>query len=357
MNRTSKTHKIITVSLSLALLYGQVGALAPVAAQEVSQAIIQKKPITAVNTEPINDSSITAIPPRLEIKVKPGTTIQKAIKIRNESKEVQYLESLSEDFIVDRDGKTPIPVNETVSDRFSLAKWMTVSPTKFMIRPNETQVLDVLIQVPANALPGGHYAMVMHQPAANGEIGSGSSDTKGSTAISQRVGTLIYVTVEGDIHEEAFVRDLHVPAFVENGPVTASFKVENRSDVHIRPQTSIEVTDMFGRLIDTVKVDEKNIFPFSSRDMSAQTTHYWGLGRYTLRVVAPYGDHGKVAYATAAFWMLPYKLVISIGILLGAVAAIWIAIRRHLLHRNDYKAQEIEMLKERIHEMEQERMQ
>lgn len=303
----------------------------------------------------IGEFELTAIPPRIEIHGKPGETIQKTIKVKNGTKSTQYISSGAEDFIIDTDGKTPIPVDgkEGLSERFSLASWLTVSPTRFSLRPNQTQVLDVLIQIPRDALPGGHYAMVLHEKGGTTSFNPNEGGSKGSASIATRVGSLLYVIVDGPINEEAYIRNLKVPTFQEYGPVSISFEVENRSDIHIRPSSSVEIYDLFGQKIFTSKVDEKNIFPFSVREFSSDYGAYWGLGRYTAKVVTSYGDAGRVTQAAAYFWIVPYTLIIGILIFLLCGVSLWIAIRRHLIHRNDTKTQEIEYLKKRVQELEE----
>lgn len=299
--------------------------------------------------------NLTAIPPRVEIVAKPGETIQKTLQIHNSSSTGQYIQVTTADFIVGEDGRTPVQINETTSNRYSLASWITVSPTRFLLQPSATQIVDLLVQVPSNALPGGHYAMVLYGIAQGSQASSQDltqNKPKTSSGITGRVGTLVYVTVPGNIHEEAFIRGAKAPSLVENGPVTISFKVENRSDVHIRPNSSIEITDIFGRQIDTIKVEPENIFPYTMRDFSARFDHVWGLGRYEAKIIVPYGNQGKVVEALVFFWMIPYKLITTVLILILAVVAIVISIRRHLLYRKDVKSQEIELLKERIEELE-----
>lgn len=303
-------------------------------------------------TAPLSTSTTTAMPPRLEITGNPGETIQKTIKVQNTSTSTQYYSSDVEDFIVGEDGKTPIPVTQAVSSRYSLAQWITLSPTKFALKPNETQVLDVLIQIPKDALPGGHYAMALHEPNATAKQANDALMAQGSTGTAMKIGSLLYLTVSGPVKEEAFIHNFTAPTLVEFGPVNFKYEVENRSDIHIRPQSSIEIKDTFGRVIDVVKVNEANIFPFTSRAFSAKFEQYWGLGRYTAKLNVPYGAHGLVATAVQTFWIIPYTVIIGLGLLVASVSAMFILIRRYLLHRGDTKTKEIEALKAKVKQLE-----
>lgn len=293
--------------------------------------------------------SLTAIPPRLgdtfELRAAPGEVIQATVRVRNTSSEPISIETAFEDFILDTDGSTPIPLNEEVSGRWSMNDWVTVSPKNQIVPAHQSVVANVVINVPTDALAGGHYGMVLHQPSNNVTAETSQS------SINQRVGTLLYLMVEGDISEEAFIRDLAFPQFTEYGPVPFSFTVENVSDIHIHPQIGVEIYNLFGQKVDTISVETKNVFPFTPRTFDSQWERTWGIGRYKAKVIMSYGQEGKVVLAQTFFWLLPIKIVLAVFISLLSLLAIFIAVRRHIVHRQDYKQQKIEMLERKIQEL------
>ncbi|PWU22795.1 hypothetical protein C5B42_05100 [Candidatus Cerribacteria bacterium 'Amazon FNV 2010 28 9'] len=337
---TSLRRVLVTTALCGSLVVGITPSLA----------LAQATTVPVVSTT--DTVSTTAIPTRLEVSANPGDVIQKTIKVHNETDQTEFFETTAEDFIVQTDGKTPIPVTEQISARYSLASWITVSPTRFTLPAHQTQTLDVLIQVPKNALPGGHYAMILHAPPSGGLVGNDALLPQSDSSVAPKVGTLVYLTVNGPIHEEAFIKNVTAPNVNEFGPVAIKYDVENRSDVHISPEATITVTDMLGHTVDKINVESKNIFPFTSRDFEATYNHYWGLGRYTANISVPYGSHGNVTNSSISFWIIPYRIIAGIAVIIAALLAITIAIRRHLLHRHDDKSKEIELLKERIDELE-----
>lgn len=299
---------------------------------------------------------LTAIPPRLgdngELKAKPGEKIQALVRIRNSSDRELPISSLVHDFIIGEDGKTPIQVANNVSNRWSLASWVTLSPSLQTVKPRETAQISVLISVPDDALPGGHYAMILHEPNQNTTSRGAGSVNDPQSVISQRVGSLLYFTVEGPINEEAFVRNLQVPKLTEYGPVPVKFTVENVSDIHIKPNITVEISNMLGRKVDTVILDQMNVFPYVSRDFQSQWDRVWGFGRYTAKVNMNYGSEGRVAMATASFWLIPYKLVLALGVGLSALATMVLVTRRHLIHRRRDERSKIEALEKRLAEVE-----
>jgi hypothetical protein len=216
---------------------------------------------TAPTVATENAVSLTAMPPRVgelgEIKIKPGQKFQTTIRVLNTSDKDIEVETFVKDFVIDNDGKTPIQVRETVDNRWSLASWVAIGPAHQMVRAGKTVNVNVLIEVPKDARPGGHYAMVTHQPAGLAK----AAKEPASTGVNQQVGSLIYVTVDGAINEEAFIRDFAFkPNLAEFGPMQFFYGIDNASDVHIRPNASIEIYNLFNQKIDTIMVETQNVF-------------------------------------------------------------------------------------------------
>lgn len=313
---------------------------------------------TAPPAQTQSDSiTLTAMPPRLgddnSLFVSPGEKLQTTIKVRNNSNKAFTINTAVDDFIIDEDGETPIAITEDVDYRWSLENWLILAPEFQTLQPRQTGIINVIIDVPEDALPGGHYAMVTHKPVGlNGEKFQEESASK----ISQRVGTLMYVLVEGPINEEAFVRDFSMPKFTEYGPVPFSFSVDNQSDIHIKPDISIEIYNIFGIKVDTIVLESKNVFPMISRNFNDQWDQVWGTGYYKAKLVMSYGSEGAITIANTSFWLLPITLVIAALIVLLTLVVIFIATRRHLLHKNSDEQQRMQMLEEKISKLESERL-
>lgn len=294
--------------------------------------LLSSSPLLAQEESP-NELTLIAIPPRVgedrSLVLKPGDVTQQVIRLRNVSNQPITISSTPADFIIE-DGTTPTKVKDTAElNRWSLANWMVITPSTQTVQPNQTVGISVLIQVPSDALPGGHYAMVTHKPVSSGE----ELDAQSAAAIAQEVGTLFYVVVDGPINEEAFIRDFTFPKLTEYGPVPFSFKVDNVSDVHITPQINVEITNMFGKKINTIKLDPKNVFPFTDREFVGEWDAIWGTGFYTAKLTMAYGSNLQLAMAKTSFWLLPIKLIIVIALLLLIGLIVILSIKSHLRHK------------------------
>lgn len=252
--------------------------------------------------------STTVIPPRLELEALPGATLQETLKVRNETDTDMIYEAGVYDFIVNNNQGTPQAVDETVSGRWSLADWVTVSPKQLLVPARQTAGIDMIITIPPNGLPGGHYAMVVYTPILDKEK-AGTA-----TKIDPRVGSLVYLKVVGDVTEAANLKEFQVGAkFAHYGPVELKAEIENLGDIHVRPTGQISVKNWLGDEIYIQPLEEKNIFPFASRTYEWTVPGRWRLGRYTAQLTAQAGTTAIPLRGLIYFWIVPVKEVILIS--------------------------------------------
>lgn len=356
MKRTAQYPFLQTSAFKKAVLLAllSAGVLTSQVQLSATPVFAQQEEFTLESQQEAGYLRLTAIPPRLgedyAIKALPGQTVQTSVRIKNTSLQPQTIQTLVEDFIIAEDGEQPVPVTEETSNQWSLASWVTLSPSVQVLEPNQTALVNVLIEVPEDALPGGRYAMIMHQPA--NELASEGA----ASGIAQRVGTLLYFLVDGPINQEAYITNIQIPSLVETGPIPMSFEIDNRSDIHIRPNTVIEIRNMFGQLSGVLEVEPKNVFPYTSREFTSEWERIWGFGKYTALVTTNYGTQGQITRAVATFWMVPIQLLLAGGVIFATTIVVIILIRRHLSHRNDEKIAEIQMLEQKVRELEQDKL-
>ncbi len=269
--------------------------------------------------------TITAIPPRLELEALPGATLQETIKVRNESAGEMAFDVLASDFIVNNNQGTPIAVEEKVSGRWSLASWISASPKKILLPPQQTTAINLIISLPKNALPGGHYAMITYNPSTEGLMGIQGS----GSAITQKVGTLIYLNVIGDVVEAANLKEFKTSQFFSYyGPISISAEIENLGDIHFAPKGQLTITNLLGKTVFSGQLEEKNIFPFASRLYNWEFPGKYHLGRYAAKLEASAGSTQIPINGLIYFWIVPVKELAAGTILLILIILIIILKKR-----------------------------
>jgi hypothetical protein len=260
-------------------------------------------------------TGISAIPPRLEVSVKADAANTQVVKVRNESTETKTIKVSLRDFIVTDDKGTPVFLDNSDSDknRWSASSWIQISPSSVTVKPGETKSLTLTVLPPANALPGGHYAAVVYTPDSN-SVGSGTG-----ASVQTNVGTLVYVTIPGNINQSASVQTFTAPKFSEFGPINFKATIKNSSDIHIQPAGSVIVSNWFGKQTAKLSLKETNIFPYTSRNFENTLDKKWLFGRYKATLNAVYGTAGGLVTATIFFWVIPWRLLILAAAAIGII--------------------------------------
>lgn len=310
----------------------------------LSLLVILSQPVLALG-------GLTALPARLgddgALLAKPGEVIEIEVRVRNASDVPVRVQTLVEDFVIGEDGKTPIPVVGQRDSRWSLSGWLRLVSSPELLAARESRVIPITITVPQDALPGGRYAMIMHEPLPD--------QKEAQTSVSQRVGTLLYLRVAGVVNEEAHIRNLTLPSFSEHGPVSLEFAVENLSDVHIRAQAQAIIRDPLGKEVARLELGEQNIFPYTMRSFSQNWNQKWGWGRYTAEVQVLYGSSNQVLTQTTAFWFFPLRLVLFILLALIVIFALVFAIVQRIQHNMKHEREQQRLLEERFELLKKER--
>lgn len=258
-----------------------------------------------------SSSGLSAIPPRLELTVQPDGSASQVIKVRNESKETKTITTEIQDFIVQNSQGTPIIIESNQeNNRWAASSWIQISPSTVELKPGETKALTLTVLPPANALPGGHYAMILHTPENDLSLSSTGSSVK------TQVGTLVYITIPGDIKQSALLQSFTSPKFSEFGPIDFEATIKNLSDIHIKPVGAINVTNFLGRKISSLELNPNNIniFPYTSRDFQTQLQKKWLFGRYKAELKSFYGTNGGLISSATYFWVIPWRLIILLVI-------------------------------------------
>ena len=262
--------------------------------------------------------TMTVIPPQVEIEVTPGKSATADLKVRNDSQETQVLNAKVLDFIVNNDQGTPIVLEDYQPDnRWSASSWIQISPTQIKLEPGEIKAVRLIVLAPQTALPGGHYATVLYSPDQSGNLQNGSG-----SSVDPRAGTLVSITIPGDIKQDARVSKFNLPSFLEYGPVNILTTITNLSNIHIKPLGDISVKNWFGKKIANLPLKDTNIFPYTNRDFENVLNKKWLFGRYQAQLNATYGTTGQALIATAYLWVIPWKLLLALLIVITLVITI-----------------------------------
>jgi len=255
--------------------------------------------------------SITISPLTFELTANPGDTIQNTIKIYNSSDSIISIKMEVEDFkAVGETGQVIVTPDEEIT--YSLKRWVKTEPAEFTLKPKEEKFVDFIIEVPENAEPGGKYGSVL--ASTTGAIGS---DITGA-AIAQKVGSLLLLTIAGEVQENLIIKDFITPSsFFEYGPIPFSMRFENTGTVHVKPRGFVTITNWRGKKVADIEFPQQNVIPGATRKIETQWNNKWLFGKYTAMLVGIYGTANlPFNPPVLVFWAFPWKIALGILIVL-----------------------------------------
>lgn len=270
-----------------------------------------------------NARSITISPLTYELSANPGEQITNKIKVINSGTQPIFVKMEVEDFTAVGEGGGVV-VQEKENKNFSLASWVILSETQFTLAPAEQKIIDFTINVPFDGEPGGHYGSILavaSPPEVLAASGSG---------VAQKVGSLILLSVAGEVTEQLAVKEFSTLSFFEKPPIDFILRFENKGTVHVRPRGFLSITNMFGKKEVDIPFPQKNVLPSSIRKIDVRWDPPVAIGKYTATLVANYGTENIPLFSTIVFWVFPWKLALLIFIVLVVVITLLIKSRRRL---------------------------
>lgn len=306
-----------------------------------------------------NDFGIVVFPARQQIDVQPGEEKTIGISFMNQTLFPATGILGKADFIVKGDDNIPIFLEQgKLSGRYSAAEWIELPYKNMAIPAYDKTIVYIKVKVPKNAAPGGHYAAVFFEGTPS--TPQGKFEKEGTAVTAPRVAALLYFRVAGNIKEEAIVSKFLAPNFLEYGPIKVETSILNKGDIHITPKGTIELYDMFGRLVDQSKLQEKNIFPAALTKYENELGKKWMFGKYTIVLKAGYGTKGKGLKAKRSIIVIPYRAVaivllgiIILGYILHHFYSISIARQKLLEEKLEEEKAAIEELKKKLSQREE----
>ena len=229
-------------------------------------------------------NATTVISPVIEVTVDPGTSQQGVVKVYNETDhDLNLVASIDAVRGSDERGKMMFD-----DERPSFLSWISLERTSLTLKPKQAAIVPLTVAVPGGATPGGYYAAVFWQ-----EVSSAGQGDK-NVGIQGRVGTLIFLTVTGDITEQASIDSFGIDpsrAVVFGLPITLSSRITNRGNVHLQPTGKIILTNWLGKKTElAVNAERHAIIPGSTRRFDVvwpnmQTAGSWPLQQWQALVV------------------------------------------------------------------------
>lgn len=248
--------------------------------------------------------ALTIAPAKIEYNVNPGDEVKFSIYVRNDGEVEEYAYSLVKGFTEDEGG------NKIFTENAPEISWVKI-PEKVKTPVGEMIEVPVVINVPKDAPPGGHFLAI--------GFGSRKEGEKGKVAIGVNVLSLVYINVSGNRIDKISLSELNFKKFYFSLPVSFSYKVKNEGNTYVRPTGDIEIRNIFGRLIANLKVNERElqILPGKEKLMENIWKTNFAFGPYKASFNIYYGlNNAQNLSLNYWFFVFPVKVVIILILVL-----------------------------------------
>lgn len=249
-------------------------------------------------------------PQILELSANPGESQTSTFRLTNASKEAVVIKTTAKNF-TPRGEEGAIDLTE-IKTTYSLADWLTTTPSSVTIAPSATEDFVVTVNVPKDAEPGSHFGSVVFQTVP--------PEQKGTAAlVSQEIAPVILVKVAGDIHESGQIASFkpaqHFYSLEKN--IEIKSRIKNTGNVHFKPSGTIIIKNMFGHEVATLQLDKKNVLPDSIRDITtAWQPSGFTVGRYHATLTLVTGSDNSISTAETNIIVFPYQIIVPAIVIL-----------------------------------------
>lgn len=206
----------------------------------------------AASPAELKNKGLYISPLREQITVQPGVPQRKTLTVANYTDKPATIELSVESFSVTNysyDYQFLAPPQEN---------WIKLDQSKVSLQPGQLQRLTYTVQPSTDAAPGGHYFTIFATKQAGEPVGSKKL----------RAGSLINVTVQGNLVYSNYIESSKVPWLVYAKQLPIELDVRNQGNVHFFASLSGRVRGLGYN--QTFQSGNHLLFPKTNRVLSAQ---------------------------------------------------------------------------------------
>ncbi len=249
--------------------------------------------------------ALTVGPAKMEYSVNPGDIVSGNLFLMNETGETQTFYPNFEKF-TEIDGEKKFLPKETSE----LTKWIKTADSIILI-PGEQKNIPFSINIPQNAPPGGHFAVIWWS--------TNSPNAMNGANIVTRAGILVYLRVSGDIQESAQILNFNSDKKFYSGlPINFNLSFENTGNVYLKPRGDIKIKNFIGitKKILTVNEHELQILPKSRKNFNIlwDSDNSWknfAIGPYKAEINLKYGEKENQINEKIWIFIFPWKIILA----------------------------------------------
>jgi len=260
-------------------------------------------------------------PTSVDLKVDTAGTYHGDITVINDGENDVHYKIFASDYRVNDESYLGDFSSAGAKANVSPVSWFTLPVGIFTIKSRTQGSFGYTLNVPPTAAVGGHYGAIF--------IETVPPPGKGGAFVSrvERIGTLFYLTVNGDLNLKGSIETLRVPWYQAVAPVIGTLRLRNDGNTHFIAEGTAQLASPFGKVGQALAF-KGAVLPGTVRRFDLKLPSSAPIGLYKVTATVKYLDREEAVSA----WMLLmpkvtfYIVSATLGLLL--VLAIWTIGRR-----------------------------
>ena len=258
----------------------------------------------AIPATALNGNGLVLAPLRTELDLEPGTSTDLVLTIENAADSASEVRLSAESFT---------PINAQYDYAFDIAtetaRWVRFAQSTITLAAGKTRDITYTVGIPLDAEAGGKYLSVF---ASSNIIEKGTDLTS-----RQRVGSLLYINVAGEVTRPGELIGLNSP-FLIAGDSQWSMSLGNGGTTHYRSRYNVSVQQLFGEQVIASSGGDALILPGTVRTLVDSLPAPKLPGIYKLVYTIGLGDTPAVKEVRYVLYVPPaMAMVLLLGLTLG----------------------------------------
>lgn len=264
---------------------------------------------TPAHAQTAASQAITLSPASTDITVDPGASVSKSVDIINSGSDVFNVTLSTSPYHVT--GENYDPAFTQIPGTIDASAWVKLSTKSSAVGSNKVLTVPYTVTVPKSTPAGGYYAVVFAETSTD--------DAKTGVVSHNRVGNILYITVNGTIKSGGKLTGDSIPFIHFTGDLAIGMKVSNSGGTHFVSKAKYSVTDYSGNTVYTAS-SERYVLPQTEREFTTSWSPRSLFGVYTIHRDATIAGKVETLPDQKVVIINPWFLlavVFLIGILIG----------------------------------------
>jgi len=323
-------HKTFTHTLYVVLLSALFFTSAVPSVVRSQEEVIT--PVTTQSTVPQNPYKVEGVPGggtvigdfvvgpgKVDLTIAPGETKIVEITVTNRTGQSRLFNLTTEDATGSQTTDNSIILLGSDRGPYSLKDYLKFEASSFQLEHATVARIPIRVSIPADAEPGGLYGSVLIDTLTIAPEDDISGGTTPQSAVVARIGTLFFITIPGEVERNTELKNFStIPerTFYQSGPIKFGILHENTGSIHTAPYGEIRITNIFNEEVGQITLEPWFVLPQSVRLREVSWNRDFLFGKYTATLYVNRSYDDIVDEASYTIWVLPWKLVAGVFIVL-----------------------------------------